>query len=130
VSLMLTRFHKMKLWFVKRLKEWNTCCYKYHREVNELRLGANNMKTIGNNVQNHCACLCETVYKPKVNGGSNGDPSCVAHTSTYDMLTSIMCFKNENAQFHNKNCHMGECKMCGIQLLKVCPVKLSTDKKT
>ncbi len=74
VNLMLTRFHNMKLWFVKRLKEWNTCCYKYHREVNELRLGANNMKTIGNNVHNHCACLCETVYKPKVNGGSNGDP--------------------------------------------------------
>jgi hypothetical protein len=58
--------------------------------------------------------------------------NCVVHTKTYDSLTSmwssILCSKD--LEFHNRGYIMGECNMCGIQLLKMCPTKSCTNKKT
>jgi hypothetical protein len=78
---------------------------------------------MGKDVHNQCACFCESVCTP--NTGCVDEVNCVAHTKTYDSLismwSSILCSKDENAKFHNKGYIMGECNMCGIQLLKVCP---------
>ncbi len=52
VLMMLTRFHYLKPWFVKRLKEWNTCRFKYLTKLNKMRLGLNAMKVVGKDVHN------------------------------------------------------------------------------
>jgi hypothetical protein len=37
-SIELTSFTCLKPWFVKLMKEWNTCYYHYHTELMELKL--------------------------------------------------------------------------------------------
>jgi len=44
IQVMLIVFKKLKLWFLRRLKDWNTCCCQYHMELKELLNGFNDMK--------------------------------------------------------------------------------------
>jgi hypothetical protein len=55
-------FELMKPFFVKTLKDKNTCCCIYHTKINELRLAFNLMK-IGSVVQENkvCDCACGDV---------------------------------------------------------------------
>jgi hypothetical protein len=39
-------FEKFKSYYVRRLKEWNTCAYKYHVEMVELKHGFDNMQFV------------------------------------------------------------------------------------
>jgi hypothetical protein len=65
VHVMLTKFQSLKSWFVKRLKEWNTCTCQYHTKLNELKLGLNFMRATWN-VHNQCVYSCENVCKSKL----------------------------------------------------------------
>lgn len=95
---MLTKFQTLKPWFVKRLKEWNTCTYRYHTKLNELKCGLNTLQ-VGENVHDsHSVCSCEGICKLELNN-EVGDLSCFAHTWTYNMLTSLwsslLCSKKQ-----------------------------------
>jgi hypothetical protein len=37
-------FESLRSFYVKKMKERNTCCYIYHFEMDQLRLGLNNMR--------------------------------------------------------------------------------------
>jgi hypothetical protein len=80
------------------------------------------MQVIGNIVQSHYVCSCENVCKPNLNT-TLGHLSCVSHLKTYNTLTSlwssILCPKVENNEFHKRECIMGDCHRCGLQLLEV-----------
>jgi hypothetical protein len=74
------------------------------------------------------------VSKLKMNNAV-GEFSCYAHTWTYNILPSIwnslLCCKEQSDEFHRRDSIiMGDCPMCGIQLLWVCPKEFSTNKKT
>jgi hypothetical protein len=43
-------FENLKPYFVKKSRECNTCCYKYHIEVDELCVSCNNMRAIGKGI--------------------------------------------------------------------------------
>jgi hypothetical protein len=53
-------FEGLKLFFVKPMKERNTCCI-YHVEMEELRLGLNNMKA-KSSLHHNDACECRCSY--------------------------------------------------------------------
>ncbi len=76
------QFELLKTFFVKPMWDQNTCCYIYHVELNELRLGVNIMRRQGNSkkVCNHhehkvfaprktsykdITCLWESIVCPK-----------------------------------------------------------------
>ncbi len=64
---MLTKFQTLKPWFVKRLKEWNTCTCRYHTKLNELKCGLNILR-VGKHVHDsHCVCSCEGICKLEMN---------------------------------------------------------------
>jgi hypothetical protein len=50
VQVQLRAFDSLKPWFVKKLREWNTCCCKYHTKINELKEGLNGIKSHGKGV--------------------------------------------------------------------------------
>jgi hypothetical protein len=55
-------FESLKPFFVKPMKDQNTCCYIYHVELNELRLALNLMRT-NNTVHDtkRCGYHCDNV---------------------------------------------------------------------
>jgi hypothetical protein len=61
VDIGLISFDKLKLYFVKQLHDFNSCCYKYHQEMAEIKVGFNNMHvaSVHHGLQNStCTCGC------------------------------------------------------------------------
>ncbi len=86
--MMFQVFKNLKPWFVKRLKEWNTCTCQYHTALNELRLGLNNIRATRKEVHSGYNCSCETICKPKLNVVLF-DLCCIAHLQIYKIMTSL-----------------------------------------
>jgi hypothetical protein len=59
----LRHFKSLKPWFVKKLQEWNICCY-YHTKINELKEGLNGMKSHGKGIHVQCTCDCLEICRP------------------------------------------------------------------
>jgi hypothetical protein len=89
ILVMLSKFQSLKPWFVKRLKEWNTCTCRYHTKLNELRLGFNIMQVVGNVVHNQCVYSCENVCRSELNNTSS-HLNCATHLKTYNTLSSLI----------------------------------------
>jgi hypothetical protein len=130
---MLSKFQHLKPWFIKRLKEWNTCTCWYHNELNELKIGLDTMQVVGKDVHICCGCKCENICEHELNITS-GELCCTTHVQIPKTLTSlwssILCSKGKTIEFHKRECIMSDYPRCGIQLLKVCPEELVNHKKT
>jgi hypothetical protein len=60
VEIGLIAFGKLKLYFVEKLRDFNSYCYK-HQEMVKTKVGFNNMHTVGvhHGLQNStCKCGC------------------------------------------------------------------------
>ncbi len=53
----LRAFEKLKPYYVRRLKECNTCACKYHIEMVELHACFNNMRTLWKEFMELCVCV-------------------------------------------------------------------------
>jgi len=49
----------MKPFYVKKLQEQNTCYCKYHIKMDELRVGCNNMWTMGKGIHDQVGYQCD-----------------------------------------------------------------------
>lgn len=106
---------------------WNTCCCKYHQELSDLKQGVNEFREDSQGVHLDCFCICEMVCN-----SSLGIRGCSANTMIYGRLTnlweSILCVKDEYQMWHKRECLLGECLSCGLQLLKICPHEKTSEK--
>jgi hypothetical protein len=62
VEIGLITFSKLKLYFVKNLRDFNSCYGKYHQKMVEIKVGFNNMHIVGvhhglQNSTRKCRCL-------------------------------------------------------------------------
>lgn len=123
----LRAFEKLKPWYVKTLKDQNTCCCVAHVEMDLMREGLNALRDSmrGLHARSGCTCPCE-VCNTEVG-------ICHAHTHVFERLTLLwlacVCPKGELDKWHNLECVMGRCQDCGVKRLKLCPdeVSLATD---
>jgi hypothetical protein len=57
---------------------------------------------------------------------------CNSHREVYNRLTnlwtSILCEKPELSMWHKRQCLMGTCADCGLELLKLCLLELGSNK--
>lgn len=136
-AVMISSFHRLKPWFVYRLKEWNTCTCRYHTELGELLIGFNNMRTVGKGVHGQCQCLCEEVcqrnsIQPCEEGHSYLPQHCGAHLHRFERMsslwTTILCPQPMWSKWFKRECLMGECNLCGIKNLQFCRRELTTDR--
>ena len=114
-------FEALKPWFVRRMKEFNTCCCHDHVQITELKDGLNCMRR--GNVHKNCQCPCQLCQPvPGVVG-------CMAAHATFTGVTAlcktVCCPKDDNKEYHNLECIRGSCEICGVSKLKVCPQELS-----
>lgn len=129
VSLCL--FEKFKPYYIRRLKERNTCACIYHCEMVGLRYGFNNMRTSTKGIHgSHCSCTCEICLAPvylERNQGPHG--SCCADlthvTGLTDFWHSVLC-PIEDDGWHHPHCLRGKCDQCGVEnALMLCPLEES-----
>jgi hypothetical protein len=94
------------------MRDQNTCCI-FHVELDELRLGLNNMCGQGN-VEKVCAHHEHEVCAP-----------CkVLYKGTTSLWESIVCPKSEFDEWYKKECLYGECTTCGVGKLYLCSKEL------
>ena len=124
----LRAFELLKPFYVRRLKERNTCACRYHCEIAELRIGWNNMRTTMKGIHGrHCGCQCEVCQKPAAGVASCPvDPAIACHaelthfTGITDLWHSVLCPVEEDG-WHNPKCIRGKCRACGVDMLQLCP---------
>lgn len=123
VQTQLITFESFKPWFVKKLREWNTCCYRYYTEIRELKEGFNGIRICGKRVQWQCTYSCVEICRPF--GEDNGVRECQTHVCCFKILTelwlSILCPTNFFSSFHKKDYLLGNYLICGVKTLKICP---------
>jgi hypothetical protein len=108
---------------MKYQKEWNTCYCKYHTKLVELKIGLNNMHSKNGSTHANCNCQCEGVCcSIGVEVGK-----CCAYQLSFPRLialwNSILCPKQKGDDWHKHDCLMGECNLCGIKTLEICPME-------
>jgi hypothetical protein len=116
----LRAFEKLKLFYVKQVKERNTYAYKYHVEMAELKLGFNNMRMALRGVHGkHYECNCDMC----TNANS---VLCMVEKCTFygliDFWTSVLC-PLDDVTWHQQLCLKGDCEDYGVDMLFICPLK-------
>jgi hypothetical protein len=121
VEIGVRSFEALKPWFVKRMKEFNSCCCRYHVQMVELKDALNFMRR--GTVHKNCSCHCD-VCQP-----DSGTGACKASELTFHSVTKlcelVLCPKPEEEEFHALSCIHGDCTMCGATKLKIYPNELS-----
>ncbi len=89
-------------------------------------VGLNDITLISKGIHDNCSCTCEQVYGIFANIFSASE--CNVHHVTYNGLTNLLsgvfCLKLVDFMWHDQACLMGECGLCGVETLHLCPNKL------
>ena len=114
-------FQQIKPFYVKRLKERNTCCCIYHTHMDFLRLAINSMRSNVRDLHGPtCNCECQ-VCRPM------GETMCVGntqiHPSVKQLWTYVVCPKEEEDEWNKLQCMLGTCEACPKPLF--CPQELN-----
>jgi len=108
-----TKFESLRPFYVKKLKERNTCCCIYHVEIDQLQLGLNNMNaTFELHGIKKCNCTCPYICLKNVNQFSSNVIYFVypCITMTWQIL---ICPKKYEDEWHHKKCLYGQCSDYG-----------------
>ena len=113
-------FQGLKPFFVRKLKERNTCCCVYHTRIDLMHLAVNSLR-IGTKSIHGDACDCSCmICRP------NKEEKCSAYAATFSSVSelwrSAVCPKEESAEWHRLACLMRTCKQCPKPLF--CPREL------
>lgn len=129
--MMLTKFHSLKPWFIKKLCEWKTSCCHYHIEISELKERFNAIRSRGKGTHGQCTCSCTKVCHP-FGVDNNHVEECQAHLSYFQRLmalcSTILCPKENFVMFHWHDCLFGSWTNCGVEKLKICLFEKNGDR--
>lgn len=122
-------FEKLKPWFVRKLKDRNTCCCVYHIQMLFLKDAYNQLRSNATGFHGRsCSCACDICNKGVLSG------RCAASEHTLSGITklweSCVCAKNQNSAFHRYECLMGLCDKCGVKNIPLCPCEQQESTKT
>lgn len=122
VILGLRSFEALKPWYVKRLKEFNSCCCRYHVQMAELKDALNSMRRGA--LHRCCSCSCDVCKTLK-------EHQCLALNSAIEgvraMCDRVLCPHPEDSEFHSLECIRGDCPDCGVSTLNFCSNELDHD---
>jgi hypothetical protein len=117
----LRAFKQLKAYYVRRLKECNTCACKYHIERVELQHGFNNMRTTSKGVHGRMCPCSYNICKSEIPRECNVKRT--QFLGFINMWNSIRCPLEPNFIWHNLVCLKGKCLDCGTNMLMTCPFK-------
>jgi hypothetical protein len=112
-------FERLKPIFVKPMQKRNTCCCIYHIEMEELRLGLNNMK-VKSSLHHSDECECQCSYVSLHSNQYACGASSKAYKGTTNMWQMIVCEKLEEEEWHKKKCLYGQCISYSLDKFPFC----------
>ena len=121
-------FRKLRPFYIRRLRDFNSCCCRYHQEMEEITMGFNNMRAgkfhLGVGVDS-CSCWCPDLCCRARDGGElTGVVACQSKNYTYKRSSHLweqcLCPRENGSQWHNLKCVKGECQNCGFKLIPLC----------
>jgi hypothetical protein len=116
-------FDDLRLFFVKRMKEWNVCCCLYHVEIDELQGALNNMHSKSRIHFSSCDYFCEEICQSTYEESFE----CVGALTTYPTLTflweSMVYPRDEYLKWHNKDCLLDTYENCDVDIILICLVE-------
>lgn len=121
-------FRKLRPFYIRRLRDFNSCCCRYHQEMEEITMGFNNMRAgkfhLGVGVDS-CSCWCPDLCCRARDGGElTGVVACQSKNHTYKRSSHLweqcLCPRENGSQWHNLKCVKGECQNCGFKLIPLC----------
>jgi hypothetical protein len=126
-------FKKLKPYFVWKLKDFNSCCCRYHQEMVEIKLGFNNMRVAHvhlDSTNEPCMCGHDNVCSNPPNSVVVESLTCQAHHHVYKRNSSLwelyLCPKLSNVLFFKLECVQGRCQFCGFHCLPLCEKRIAT----
>jgi hypothetical protein len=129
IAIQLTKFQLLKPWFVRCLTSWSTCCYRYHTEVGLLLQALNEFRRDLSGIHATCDCNCEQVCSMGPEPASHH--GCGASLESYESFSGlwsfVLCPISPNSLWHKRECLLGECSRCGVNVLNICPLELQSD---
>ncbi|MCO5550032.1 hypothetical protein L7F22_003509 [Adiantum nelumboides] len=113
-------FQSLKPFFVRKLKERNTCCCVYHTRIDLMHLAIRSLRIDTKSIHGDaCDCLC-MICRP------NEEDKCSAYAATFSSVSklwrSTVCPKEESAEWQKLACLLRTCKQCPKPLF--CPQEL------
>jgi hypothetical protein len=137
VKIGLNSFKILKLYFVRKMKDFNTCCCRHHVEMSEITTGFNNMRAshlVTNISLSPCSCECETVCSTPLFGHSvEGPEVCQAKYHVYkrshELWESCLCppIELEGTKWYHMKYVQSECFDCRFQLVPLCNKEVDLD---
>ncbi|KAG0631145.1 hypothetical protein M758_1G230800 [Ceratodon purpureus] len=138
LSLSYTVFKRLKPFYVKRLTDFNSCCCKYHQEMQEITLGFQNMRTNKVHIEageSGCTCGCASIC---TNFGEStmgeGPVTCQVSRHRYKRSSELweqsLCPRLQGSEWHAKSCLKGECSECGFRLIPLCEREVDPENKS
>ena len=113
-------FEKLKPWFVRKLKDRNTCCCVYHIQMLFLKDAYNLMRSdVGGLHGRSCSCTCDICKSSVACGKLAALEQCQSRITKF--WEACVCAKKEDSTFHQYKCLMGECDKCGVKNISLCP---------
>ena len=121
-------FRNLRAFFVRLLRDFNTCCCRYHMQMAEITIGFNNMRGGKFHFEDDsisCACGCDSVCSNILAGTETEGPvACQAKHHRYRRSTHLweqsLCPWLPGSDWHALTCVMGECPHCGFDLIPLC----------
>ncbi len=112
----LSSFEKLKPWYVKQLREVNSCCCQHQVQMSNLKDVYNEMRQ--GQVHRGCFCGC-TICKLYERVDCDFVSSIVSRGKA--MCELIFCPKFETEEFYKLGCIKGDYNNCGISKLQFYP---------
>jgi hypothetical protein len=88
------------------------------------------MKAIGKGIYDQIGCQCDFkhIYQHE---GEGGEGECQASSKLYIGITKlweeVVCPKGLFNEWHQKECLLGECLLCGVETLEFCPCETNVN---
>ena len=126
-------FRRLRPFFVRRLRDFNSCCCRYHQEMAEITIGFNNMRSVKFHLDSgaiSCTCGCESMCCNPVSrsGTAVGVVICQSVHHTYSRNTHLwetaLCPIPSGTNWHALECIKGDCESCGFQLVPLCEMEV------
>jgi hypothetical protein len=126
------KFRRLRPFFVKRLKDFNSCCCKYHQEMAEIVIGFNNMRAHSVHLEGGegpCTWGCDFVCCKPIEGNvASRVVTCQAAFHTYkhssELWEKLLCLRSLGSEWHSIRCLRGQCSDCGLHRLPICDKEL------
>ena len=129
-------FWRLRPFFIRRLRDFKSCCCKCHMEMAEIVVGFNNMRSPRfhfPSTPESCSCkavCCDTGDKAVQEGAVKCQAPVHVYKRTLELWEQSLCLRPNGSDWHALKCVTGQCGRCGFHLILLCDMEFDRGNQT